>query len=76
MKPIKPIKYIKNFKSLKQLKKNDVFNASNNKWSKHILEMTTRDLNQYINKFGGKSRKSNRTRKSKRRRNRKSKKRR
>ena len=34
------------------------------------------DLNQYINKFGGKSRKSNRTRKSKRRRNRKSKKRR
>jgi len=34
------------------------------------------DLNQYINEFGGKSRKSRRVRKSKRRRNRKSKKRR
>ena len=34
------------------------------------------DLNQYINEFGGKSRKSRRVRKSKRRRNRKSKRRR
>ena len=34
------------------------------------------DLNQYINNFGGKSRKSRRVRKSKRRRNRKSKRRR
>ena len=58
-----------------------LINFGNPDWYPHdIFVVASRrlpgDLNQYINKFGGKSRKSNRTRKSKRRRNRKSKKRR
>ena len=58
-----------------------VINFGNPDWYPHDIFVVTfnqlpDDLNQYINKFGGKSRKSNRTRKSKRRRNRKSKKRR
>ena len=58
-----------------------VINFGNPDWYPHDIFVVAfnqlpDDLNQYINKFGGKSRKSNRTRKSKRRRNRKSKKRR
>jgi hypothetical protein len=58
-----------------------VINFGNPDWYPHDIfvvafKQLPDDLNQYINKFGGKSRKSNRTRKSKRRRNRKSKKRR
>ena len=58
-----------------------LINFGNPDWYPHDIFVVTfnqlpDDLNQYINKFGGKSRKSNRTRKSKRRRNRKSKKRR
>ena len=58
-----------------------LINFGNPDWYPHDIfvvafKQLPDDLNQYINKFGGKSRKSNRTRKSKRRRNRKSKKRR
>jgi hypothetical protein len=57
-----------------------LINFGNPDWYPHDIfvvafKQLPNDLNQYINKFGGKSRKSNRTRKSKRRRNRKSKKR-
>ena len=58
-----------------------VINFGNPDWYPHDIFVVAfnqlpDDLNQYINEFGGKSRKSRRVRKSKRRRNRKSKRRR